>query len=93
MIILMFTQVICAKCSNYKFPLPFEKVKPSTVCKYCHDLLEFRKNQPPPPVTDAPDSNNKSGPVSKNPLEVILHNSSSFISLSLYFILAPSFPF
>lgn len=79
--------VICTKCSSQKFKLDFEKESKSTVCKYCHELLERRKEEQQPTTTsqtengrlpstttsNVPDSANVGGGKGppKNPLEMV----------------------
>ena len=56
---MMSLQVICTKCSSQKFKLDFEKESKSTVCKYCHELLERRKEEQPPKVMTSQTENGR----------------------------------
>ena len=38
-------QVVCAKCSNQKFPLPFEDDRLCRVCRSCYQQLIFNQKQ------------------------------------------------
>jgi hypothetical protein len=42
-----FAQVVCGKCSNQKYPLPFEDNKLSRVCRSCHQNLVQQKSASP----------------------------------------------
>ena len=42
-----FAQVVCGKCSNQKYPLPFEDNKLSRVCRSCHQKLVQQKSSSP----------------------------------------------
>lgn len=42
-----FAQVVCGKCSNQKYPLPFEDNKPSRVCRSCHQKLVQQRSASP----------------------------------------------
>ncbi|XP_069692894.1 FYVE, RhoGEF and PH domain-containing protein 2-like [Periplaneta americana] len=39
--------VVCGKCSNQKYPLPFEDNKPSRVCRSCHQKLVQQRSASP----------------------------------------------
>ncbi|PSN55791.1 hypothetical protein C0J52_02466 [Blattella germanica] len=46
--------VVCGKCSNQKYPLPFEDNKPSRVCRPCHQqLMQQRSSSPDKNDSDA----------------------------------------
>ena len=42
---LCILQVVCAKCSNQKFTLPFEDHKPCRVCRACYHQLVLNQQQ------------------------------------------------
>jgi len=62
--------VVCGKCSNQKYPLPFEDNKLSRVCRSCHEMLVQQKSSSPDKNDSDGDNRRSSFSMARGLLEV-----------------------